>query len=93
MSTGDFTFHIGNEEWIETEFIRASAGGLPGKTQAWVAGAWETPNVLNVSVVYPGRCQVFRVKITYGDTILMEPSVNVSFGPAPFAPIKGTRVE
>ncbi len=93
MGTGDYVFQIGNGEWIETEFVRAAAGGLPGKTKAWVAGAWETPNVLNVSVVYPGRCQMFRVKVTYGDTLLMEPSINVAFGPAPFPAIKGTRIE
>ncbi len=93
LPTGFYSFPVGMGEWIASKFVRNSMFGQPEETTAYISGAWETPTVLNVNVVYEGRCQMFRSKITFGDVLTLQPSVNVAFGPTEMPEITATRVE
>ena len=89
---GSFSLPVGIGKWLETDFIRSTRYGPPEKSRAFVSGAWESPDILNVSFVFESRCQMLRLKISFGEEIMIEPSVNVSFGPFDVPVIRGRQI-
>lgn len=92
-TAGAFSLPVGIGEWLPTEFVRANMFGQSEPSHAFVSGAWETPEKLNIGIVYEGRSQMFRMSLEFSEGLTIEPSVNVAFGPTEFPVLKGAQIQ
>ncbi len=76
---GLFSLPVKVGDWTETAFVRNDMFGNRQVEPAFVASAWESPSVMNLTFVYEGRCRLLRLQVAFGDVVRIKPSYNVSF--------------